>query len=400
VTDLSRIDKDRYVSKAFMTREWDSMWRRVWLLAAHVSELREPGRFVTLDVGPESLLVVAQDDGTVRAFFNVCQHRGTRLSIADRGKASRFRCPYHHWEWECDGRLHHVPDAASFVAGVPCDELRLAGVPCALRLGFVWVAMGPDVEDIDAYLAPFAAEIAAYRPEALSLVGENVVEVECNWKTSVDVHNEGYHLRSLHPELARVVDLDRQRITLRGRHSRIDVPIATPAPGSPLGPELQGMLRYFGVDPAGLATARGDVRGAIRSTVLARAQVDGVDLSALDDEQLVDKRQFYVFPNTHLNFSALSLEVYRHRPHATNPEMAYFDDLTFARPSLAPKGEPKRHRMRPGDTPLGSTLSADLELVPRLQSGMRSSGFRGLYLSSLEGGIANMHRVLDEYLGA
>ena len=150
-------------------------------------------------VGPESLLVVAQNDGAVRAFFNVCQHRGTRLSIVDRGKASRFRCPYHHWEWECDGRLHHVPDAASFVAGVPCDELQLAGVPCAVRLGFVWVAMGPDVEDIDAYLAPFASEIAAYRPEALSLVGENVVEVECNWKTSVDVHNEGYHLRSLHP---------------------------------------------------------------------------------------------------------------------------------------------------------------------------------------------------------
>ena len=141
------------------------------------------------------------------------------------------------------------------------------------------------------------------------------------------------------------------------------------------------------------------MREAIQRSVLARARLDGVDLAGLGADQLVDKRQFYVFPNVQLNFSALSLEVYRHRPHRTDPEMAFFDDLGLVRPSLAPAGEPKRTRMRTGDAPLGSTLGADLELVPRLQRGMRSSGFRGLTLSSLEAGIANMHRVLDEYLG-
>jgi hypothetical protein len=317
--------------------------------------------------------------------------------VADQGTATRFRCPYHHWEWQGDGRLLNVPDAASFGEGMAREDLRLAEAPCAVRCGFVWVALGPDVEDIDAYLAPVASDISAFRPEALRLAGENIVEVPCNWKTSVDVHNEGYHLRTLHPELAGVVDAERQKITLRGRHSQIDVPILTPTPGSIIGPGLRGLLEHFGVDPAGLGAAD-DVREAIRSSVLASARRDGVDLSSLGAEQLVDKRQFYVFPNVQLNFSAQSLEVYRHRPHPFDPGVAYFDDISFARPGRAPATPPQRTRMRPGEAPLGPTMNADLELLPRLQRGMRSSGFRGLRLSSHEACIANMHRALDEYL--
>ena len=112
-----------------------------------------------------------------------------------------------------------MPDADSFVPALAASELRLAETPCAVRCGFVWVAMSPDVESLDEYLEPLASEISAYQPEALRLVTDNVVEVDCNWKTSVDVHNEGYHLRTLHPELASVVDIDRQKVTLRGRHS-------------------------------------------------------------------------------------------------------------------------------------------------------------------------------------
>jgi nitrite reductase/ring-hydroxylating ferredoxin subunit len=333
---LPRMNKQRYVSPELARLEWERVWKRSWLLAAHVSGLREAGDVVRFDVGPESILVVrgAPGDAGVRSFFNVCQHRGTRLVDADAAHVRSLRCPYHHWEWSLDGALRNVPRAETFLCGAPAGELRLRDVRSELRHGFVWVALAEPVEEIDRWLEPIAPELERLAAASLSLVRATTVDVECNWKTSVDVHSEGYHLATLHPELAGAVDFAGVVLEPRDRHGLSRVP-----------------LRSGG-----------------------------------------EKRTIHVFPNVELNSSAEGLELYRHRPDARDVERMVFEELVLAPRAVLP---PERRRGRVGEVDLGPVLGADVELLARIQRGMHSEGFSGAYLSSEESLVENFHRALD-----
>ncbi|MDH4105585.1 MAG: Rieske 2Fe-2S domain-containing protein, partial [Gammaproteobacteria bacterium] len=90
------IRKERYTTPEFMQLEWERIWTRVWLLGAVEQDLREPGDFVATEIGRESVLLVRQNDGGVRAFYNVCLHRGNRLRPTGTGSADSFKCQYHH----------------------------------------------------------------------------------------------------------------------------------------------------------------------------------------------------------------------------------------------------------------------------------------------------------------
>jgi hypothetical protein len=94
------IDQRRYTSPAFMRLEWERLWTKVWLIAGRALDISNPGDYVATEIGPESILVVRQAGGGVRAFYNVCQHRGNRLRPCGRGasgSALTFKCLYHHW---------------------------------------------------------------------------------------------------------------------------------------------------------------------------------------------------------------------------------------------------------------------------------------------------------------
>lgn len=401
----ARIPKERYTSRDFMQREWDRMWTRVWLLAGHTSEIPREGDFFTLEIGPESLLIVRQPGDRVRAFYNVCQHRGNLLCQASHGNARAFRCGYHHWEYDTSGRLCRAPQAETFQAEAPIlGSVRLAEIRCELRSGFVWVSMSPDPEPIDEFLGPIPEHIAPYKPDGWALTGDRTVEIACNWKTSVDVSNEGYHLRSLHPELTKVLDDTGVRVEIFDLHSRMTIPLGRPSRGSPwegqLTAELRGLMQHMGVDMKRFQGTVDDARPAIQGAVRAWALAAGVDISGLDDEQLVDKHQVYIFPNVQLNFTARTLEIYRHRPHPTDPAVMLFDERSYARvpPSSAPPERPKAARFKHGEAPLGPIMGQDVDLLPMLQRGMASRGFPGLLLSASEACIGHMHRGIDRYL--
>ena len=93
----NRMAGERYTSREFFALEWEHMWTRVWLLLGRESEIPNPGDYQREDVGPESILMVRQDDGGIKAFYNVCQHRGNLLVPDAKGHANRFVCKYHSW---------------------------------------------------------------------------------------------------------------------------------------------------------------------------------------------------------------------------------------------------------------------------------------------------------------
>ena len=114
------ITRDRYSSTAFMEQEWEKLWTKVWLLVARAPEIPEPGDYSVEEIGPESFITVRQKDGSIRSFYNVCQHRGSRITFAHEGTAERFVCPYHGWEWATNGILENVGDPEDFRGGNPC----------------------------------------------------------------------------------------------------------------------------------------------------------------------------------------------------------------------------------------------------------------------------------------
>lgn len=393
-----RVPVERYTSQAWLERELERVFGQVWLLAAHGSELARPGDFVVFEIAGESFIVVRDERGTARAHANVCQHRGTALCSQASGHATRFRCPYHHWEYALDGALVSAPGA-----GPAAEAVRLTPVACEERSGFVWISMATNPGSLDEWLAPVFAELARYRPEEYRLVNENCVEVAANWKASVDVNNESYHLATLHPELLDAIDVRSVREELRGPHSITGLALGQPSrdvpDDAPVPEALGGFFTMMTGQtlPSGVCTK--DVRVALATALRSRSAAVGIQLEDFTDEGLTTKQQVQLFPNVQLNFTPLGLELYRHRPHPVDPGRCWFDELTFVRPGSKVLPAPTRHRFVHGQRDLGPVMGADVDLLPRLQAGMRSKFFTSLRLTPREASIANLHRELERLVG-
>ncbi len=393
------IDHRRYVTQSFRERERERLWPRVWLLAAHSSELPGSGSYATLELGAESFLLTRGPEG-VRAFHNVCLHRGTLLCDQRRGRADALRCPYHGWRYDLAGRLLGGHGAEELAAG----GAGLAEAACAERGGFVWVRAAADGPSLDEFLGPLLAPLEALSLGAMVLTGDRTHPLACNWKLSSDIHNEGLHLPTLHPELCELVDLEAVRWEALGLHASFTIPLGVPSSGplaGRVGPRLRGFLQELGVDAraleAGAAPLGDAVREAMRAAFRARAAAQGVELGALDP---ADKVQLYVFPNVQLNVTGPALELYRHRPHPSDPLACLFDEQRFERRPAGAPAPPVRHeiadaaRLDPR-----SAMGQDLAVAPRVQRGMLSSGLAGLRLGPLEGAIAHMHEGITSFVG-
>ncbi len=175
------------------------MVRRFPHIVAHVDELPDAGDFITTDLMGTPLLVVRQPDGSVRAFANVCRHRGARVEFEESGCKRSFACPYHKWSYSRDGRLRGYPHADGFT-GMPKDDYGLLEFPCETRHGLVWVVPTADAGiDIAAALGPkHDAEVTDTGMDHSYQVRKETWHLDMNWKIAVDGVQDSYHLCLLH----------------------------------------------------------------------------------------------------------------------------------------------------------------------------------------------------------
>ena len=192
-----------YHSEELLELEKEELFRRHWQLVCHTSDVAEPGDYVALDIVGERALVVRGADGTVRAFHNLCPHRGSRVVAEDRGQCGKaITCPFHGWTFNLDGTLRGPANPASLPKLDPV-AFGLKPVETCFWHGFVFVRFKPgpqpQVADI---MARFEEEMAPY--DVASMVptdGFEVSEAPVNWKAVRDVDNEGYHVPMAHPGL-------------------------------------------------------------------------------------------------------------------------------------------------------------------------------------------------------
>ena len=140
------IPKERYTSREFARHEWERMWTKVWLLAGRESDAPNPGDYFTFEIGPESVLVVRQRDGSLAARYNVCMHRGNRLREPGRGHAERVRAACSTaGSTTSTASCCAALDPECFPQGVPAEKLSLRPVRCETWAGFVFVCLDPNV---------------------------------------------------------------------------------------------------------------------------------------------------------------------------------------------------------------------------------------------------------------
>jgi phenylpropionate dioxygenase-like ring-hydroxylating dioxygenase large terminal subunit len=192
---------ERYWSKAFMEQEWAQVWTKAWLIAGLSCEIPARGDHLLAEIGRESILCVRQADGGVRAFYNVCQHRGMQLVAEARGTATKaFACAYHGWRYGLDGRLLTVPDPDDFRQGNPCGKLTLKEIPCTEWAGFVWYNMDPACAPLAEFLGPVRADLECYRLHEMRRTHWVTMDGDFNWKCVQDNFNESYHLPFVHAQ--------------------------------------------------------------------------------------------------------------------------------------------------------------------------------------------------------
>jgi len=193
-----------YHDPEYFAVEMERVIRPSWQVVCHESEIPDPGDWRTIDYLGESVIVIRGEGGAVRAFANVCRHRGSRLLAGDGGCARRLTCPYHAWTYGLDGRLIGVPHKADY-PGLDQSRLGLAPIELEAWRGFLFVRIeggGPSVAET---MAPFDAEIAPYRLEALRPLGRVTLRPrQVNWKNVADNYSDGLHIAVAHPGLTRL----------------------------------------------------------------------------------------------------------------------------------------------------------------------------------------------------
>ena len=242
-----------------------------WLFVATEAELPEPGDFVTVEVGPYSVIIVRDDDEAVRAFRNVCRHRGSRILDDERGSVGNLVCPYHHWTYGVDGCLLHAENQPPTF-----DRSRFGLKPVHVRsvggLVFVCLADEPpsDFDDVAARIEPYLAPYGLRQAKVAHQV--DVVE-DGNWKLVMENNRECYHCDG-HPELVSAY------FPLHGYTAR-----RRPAPAAPgVGPLRAGRQR-----PAGGLRAAGLPGGGRARARHAPHRVHGLPRSARRRREVVQR---------------------------------------------------------------------------------------------------------------
>jgi len=195
-----------FVSPEVFAEERERIFSTQWVLVGHHGQLKAGDHFVR-EVAGESLIIVRDQRGTVRAFYNVCRHRGTRLCEESTGHSSTIQCPYHAWTYGLDGRLVGAPHMDN-VQGFDKAEHSLRAIELALWEGFIFVNLADKPTPLEEVFAPLAGKFTHWNLPKLRAAKLIEYEIRANWKLIFENYSECYHCPGVHPALQRLTPYD------------------------------------------------------------------------------------------------------------------------------------------------------------------------------------------------
>jgi glycine betaine catabolism A len=196
-----------FVAPDVFAEEQSTIFSKHWLLAGHQSQVAKPGDFFVQEIGDESVIIARDRTGTVRGFYNVCRHRGTRLCEEARGHSSTIQCPYHAWTYGLDGRLVGAPHMDE-VPEFDRRQFSLRPVKLGVWEGFIFVNLDDEATSLEEWFAPLAGKFAEWNLPRLRSAKRVEYDVKANWKLMFENYSECYHCPGVHPMLSKVSPYD------------------------------------------------------------------------------------------------------------------------------------------------------------------------------------------------
>jgi phenylpropionate dioxygenase-like ring-hydroxylating dioxygenase large terminal subunit len=415
------LGRERYISVDYAAREFEQVFGKCWLVAGRDTEIPEPGDYITFEIGRESILIVRQADGSVHAFYNVCQHRGNRLVNHREGSQPSFTCDYHSWRWGIDGSLESVQDEADFSQGSPCGHVRLAEVRCDTFKSFVFICMDAHAPDLRTYLGPVWDDWLVYPVEKMVRVQALTISLPSNWKGLIDNFSEVYHFATVHAPFLDYLEDDFRNLqcdVFDQGHTRLRMKAGIPSQrhldsGKPeIGPQLDEELRRWDLDPNDFAARPRETREALQRAKRRLGSERGHDhYERMTDSQLTDSHHYVIFPNFAAGMLSDGLLFHRLRPHPDDPNRSFYDlhyyalgqdafgSISTASGHAVAKQDVPVEEVEFGERSLGVLLDGDVNTMRTQQQGWRSRGYRGGELSDQEFRLAFFHYILDRYMG-
>ena len=415
------ISTDRYIEPAFAKEEFDKLWTRTWQFACREENIPQIGDYQVYDVGPYSFIITRVGPKDIRAYFNACLHRGTKLRASgSEGCASEFQCSFHGWSWNIDGTNKNVVCEWDF-PHVDRKKLSLPQAKVEVLGGFVFINMDPAAPSLAEYLGPqFKAHFDAWKLEERYVYLHVSKRLPCNWKLAIEAFLESYHVIHTHPQVA-VSNADANtQYDVYGEHvNRFISPLGVLSPHLYGKHTEQDILDQFTLGDGGALGGSSKPtlsEGGSARQVMADMfrgmfeKATNTDLSAVSDSELLDCFSYTIFPNFFV-FPGISLPmIYRFRPDPKDHRKCLYEVL-FMRPvpldgKRPDPVEPVHLRddqsfkeaagMDPG---FGAILDQDTDNLFLQQEGLEASAKHGLTLGNYqEVRVRHFENAVEKYL--
>ena len=394
------IPASRYTDPGFFELEKQKMWPRVWQFAAREEELQEPGDYVLYENVGKSFILMRQQDGAVRAFANVCLHRGRKLKTED-GWTAELQCPFHGFTWNNDGTLKQIPCRWDF-PHLDDAKMKLPEISVGRWGGYIFVRESADGPDLEQYLAPMPEHFKRWKHEECATALWVGKVVPANWKVVMEAFMESWHTVVTHPQLLPFTGDANSLYNIYGDWVNMTLtPFGTMSPHiDPDGRAQQWIVdefvKYNGRSsdnyedkeaaaggynvkvPEGM-TARAALGASLRETT---TKMFGHDVSFASDAEMMDAILYNVFPNFSPWAGFQPNIVYRWRPwHDVDHCLMEVRVLTRVPPGQqVPKCPPmkflgldQKWTEAPELGILGDVFEQDMDNLPHVQTGLKAT---------------------------
>ncbi len=427
-----------YLSEDYARAEGERLWAKSWQPAGRLEELPNVGDFISYEIGSDSILVVRSAPDTIKAYHNVCSHRGRRLvevrpaTHNASGKRKLFVCGYHGWRYDLDGKCQHVLDRNDWKGAIDEACTRLTEVSTGTWGGFVWINMDPNCEPLREFLEPAASLLAPFELDQMRYRWRRWVVFDCNWKVALEAFMEPYHVEATHPQFMQFGDFyawsrahglhgndgfqernpelamaASSSITRagKGKDARLSIAklqdeILRTVHASTTETLVNAALRLVDELPEG--TPAHEVHEHWMASAKRDDAARGVRWPEISSQQMHDAGlAWHLFPNLAILHGITFALCYRTRPYGNDPGKCIFETFAIER---YPEGQAPATEWlytEVGDEAWPPVLAQDFSNMAAVQQGMRSRGFRGpIPNPHQERKITNFHRNLTKYMGA
>jgi phenylpropionate dioxygenase-like ring-hydroxylating dioxygenase large terminal subunit len=429
------IGAEAYISEEYARAEREKLWSKVWQQVGRIEELPEVGNFLSYDIVDDSIIITRSAPDKLRAFYNVCAHRGRRLVDCPKGaksasgKRKLFVCGFHGWRYNLDGECTHVVEKPDWQGALTPENTHLTEVKVDTWGGWIWINLDPQAEPLRQYLEPAASMLDPFELQNMRFRWRRWLVFDCNWKVAMEAFNEIYHVNVTHPEFMRFGEFSGWS-KAQGLHSNIGFEAAKGLDENKAKVRLgsgadvrraTAEMQVFTWENANTRTTRTLVDAALRlvdelpeGTPPDKVLKHWLDSARRDDAArgavwpTIDPvhvgnsgTAWQIFPNFQIGHGLNNALCYCARPYGYDPNKCIFEVAVY---ELFPKGqEPKTEWLyTPLDDPGWRTvLPQDFSNMAAVQQGMRSRGFQGTKPNPYrERATTNLHHNLAKYMGS